>query len=990
MLIGKRLGLITLLAILVQTCALPALAQDRSTGESQNLLLDSRWPDGPCYGVVYADSIAYYGNGGSVSIVDESDPSNPVPLSQVQVPGPVLGVDKQGDYIYAAAWTDGLRIINVSDPSDPVEVGRSVLVQYTYDVAVDGNYAFLAEYQSGLRIVDVSDPAHPVTVSQLDTPDRAHGICAANGYAYVADWNGGLRIIDVSDPSNPVEVGVYDTQNAAFHVDVADTLAYVADQFDGVRVISISDPANPYEVGFYDTPDFAWEVAVQDTLLAVADGISGVLMFSVSDPSNPTLLGSYNTDVAAYGVDIGDDHAWVADYGGGMVAVNISDPSAPTFDSQVDSGDYAEGIVTDGYYAYVAADRLGLVVLNLSNPLEIYLSSRFDTEGYVYGLALQGDLVYLADYSPGLKIVDVTDRTTPVLLSSLNIGGGARAVAVNDSIACIAASETGLVVVDISNPAAPVHLLDPAVPGDILDVTVAGGLVYTAGTEGLRICAPAGGGALTVLGSFAPAGVDTIFSVSVEGNRGVVSGGGQLYLLDLSDPAAPVVLGVTNTTRGLRSVALRDGLVWGVSHESQLDSYYSAFFTLDPADGSMVPTSEYLPTSGNVRAMALGSDGYLYLLTQSGGNVVRFDVSAPGATAQAGLVDLYGNGIALAAGNGFLLASTVAVGIYTVGLDPFEPVHDFDPGDYVEGIVMDGDLAYLSVNDAGLQIYDYSDPLAPVQRGVLAGEGIFQAVQRGDRLYIQQYFLSANDHLWTVDVSDPDAPVLLDDLTMPFDRIGELAIVGDYLYVGGLEDGYGLSCYSLADPDAPALASSIELPASPSCFAVDGDIVYAGYNRYFMNKVEVLDATEPAAPLRVGQLDCLNIPSSLRTLGDRLFVGLWGAFVDGLEVGPVQCQPTAVEDTPLAAPLLVAHPNPFNPKTRVSFALPEAAFATVSIHDVTGRHLRTLTRAMLPAGLNQLDWDGADDRGRPLASGLYFARLEAGTLHASCKLALIR
>ena len=686
------------------------------------------------------------------------------------------------------------------------------------------------------------------------------------------------------------------------------------------------------------------------------------------------------------------------EWGAGIMVVDTSDPAhlgelgawAGT-DADIYGLDHVNGLLPLGDVLWAGITGQDLVVLDVTDPAAIVPLSTLDLPGVPRDFVKVGDLVYAAVSEAGLQILDAVNPLAPALVGYADSYGDARALALLGDYAYLAAGPfVGLQVVDVSNPAAPVHLLDPAVPGDILDVTVAGGLVYTAGTEGLRICAPAGGGALTVLGSFAPAGVDTIFSVSVEGNRGVVSGGGQLYLLDLSDPAAPVVLGVTNTTRGLRSVALRDGLVWGVSHESQLDSYYSAFFTLDPADGSMVPTSEYLPTSGNVRAMALGSDGYLYLLTQSGGNVVRFDVSAPGATAQAGLVDLYGNGIALAAGNGFLLASTVDVGIYTVGLDPFEPVHDFDPGDYVEGIVMDGDLAYLSVNDAGLQIYDYSDPLAPVQRGVLAGEGIFQAVQRGDRLYIQQYFLSANDHLWTVDVSDPDAPVLLDDLTMPFDRIGELAIVGDYLYVGGLEDGYGLSCYSLADPDAPALASSIELPASPSCFAVDGDIVYAGYNRYFMNKVEVLDATEPAAPLRVGQLDCLNIPSSLRTLGDRLFVGLWGAFVDGLEVGPVQCQPTAVEDTPLAAPLLVAHPNPFNPKTRVSFALPEAAFATVSIHDVTGRHLRTLTRAMLPAGLNQLDWDGADDRGRPLASGLYFARLEAGTLHASCKLALIR
>ncbi|MCP4250807.1 MAG: hypothetical protein GY778_27530, partial [bacterium] len=129
----NRTGLLTLLILIA--FAAPAFA---ATGDAMNLMLASRWPDGPCYGVFWEGDIAYFGNGGSVEIVDFSDPGNPVTLAQVLVPGPVLGLDKTGDLLVVAAWTDGLRVINVSNPSSPWEVGHLDTPQYTYDVAVQG------------------------------------------------------------------------------------------------------------------------------------------------------------------------------------------------------------------------------------------------------------------------------------------------------------------------------------------------------------------------------------------------------------------------------------------------------------------------------------------------------------------------------------------------------------------------------------------------------------------------------------------------------------------------------------------------------------------------------------------------------------------------------------------------------------------------------------------------------------------------------------
>ncbi|MFH1277484.1 MAG: M20/M25/M40 family metallo-hydrolase [Candidatus Eisenbacteria bacterium] len=69
-------------------------------------------------------------------------------------------------------------------------------------------------------------------------------------------------------------------------------------------------------------------------------------------------------------------------------------------------------------------------------------------------------------------------------------------------------------------------------------------------------------------------------------------------------------------------------------------------------------------------------------------------------------------------------------------------------------------------------------------------------------------------------------------------------------------------------------------------------------------------------------------------------------------------------------------PNPFNPATRITFTLPEGgARVSLRIYDVTGRLVRTLVDGVREAGGHSVSWNGADDRGRSAASGVYFSRL---------------
>ncbi len=70
-------------------------------------------------------------------------------------------------------------------------------------------------------------------------------------------------------------------------------------------------------------------------------------------------------------------------------------------------------------------------------------------------------------------------------------------------------------------------------------------------------------------------------------------------------------------------------------------------------------------------------------------------------------------------------------------------------------------------------------------------------------------------------------------------------------------------------------------------------------------------------------------------------------------------------------------PNPFNPFTTIRFELHKSQQIELQIFDLNGRLVRQLVKGTLPAGLHQVQWDGRDDRQKPLPSGSFFYRLSA-------------
>jgi hypothetical protein len=92
---------------------------------------------------------------------------------------------------------------------------------------------------------------------------------------------------------------------------------------------------------------------------------------------------------------------------------------------------------------------------------------------------------------------------------------------------------------------------------------------------------------------------------------------------------------------------------------------------------------------------------------------------------------------------------------------------------------------------------------------------------------------------------------------------------------------------------------------------------------------------------------------------------------------------------PSAFALHPAYPNPFNPYTNLSFTLPNAMAYKMNIYNVAGQLVRSY-EGMGNVGLNVITWDGKDNLGNAVSSGVYFYKFSAGTYTATNKMVMMK
>lgn len=138
---------------------------------------------------------------------------------------------------------------------------------------------------------------------------------------------------------------------------------------------------------------------------------------------------------------------------------------------------------------------------------------------------------------------------------------------------------------------------------------------------------------------------------------------------------------------------------------------------------------------------------------------------------------------------------------------------------------------------------------------------------------------------------------------------------------------------------------------------------------------------------------------------DSTFVAPGGKFVlstiEGASVSPqyVHCPggDIALPVQEIQTQLLPEHyelgqnmPNPFNPNTVIVFAVPRPAEVRIDVFNVLGQKVKTLANEFSKAGYKRVEWDGKDDNGSSVASGVYLYRMTAGDFSETKKMLLLK
>jgi hypothetical protein len=84
------------------------------------------------------------------------------------------------------------------------------------------------------------------------------------------------------------------------------------------------------------------------------------------------------------------------------------------------------------------------------------------------------------------------------------------------------------------------------------------------------------------------------------------------------------------------------------------------------------------------------------------------------------------------------------------------------------------------------------------------------------------------------------------------------------------------------------------------------------------------------------------------------------------------------------------YPNPFNPITNFQFTLPKSVHVKIEIFNIVGQKVKTLMDQDMKPGVYQADWDGKDESGNPVSTGVYFYKVQAGDFSDMKKMVLLK
>ncbi len=399
---------------------------------------------------------------------------------------------------------------------------------------------------------------------------------------------------------------------------------------------------------------------------------------------------------------------------------------------------------------------------------------------------------------------------------------------------------------------------------------------------------------------------------------------------------------------------------------------------------------------------------YAYLCAESA--LIVIDVSDPSDPIEVGRIDTpeFSRSVYVTGGYAYVADGTNGLHIIDVS-DPEKPheVYASDTSIGAIGIHVAGDYAYIAGGyGQGFYVIDVSDPTRPQESGICDTPKYINDVHVTDGY---AYVSDGPDGIRIIDVAIPNNPYEVSIYDTPGHAFGA-HVVSSYAYIA---DGTaGLQILDVADPKAPHGVGFCDTPGTAYRVHVSGSYAYIADGK---NGLCVIDISDPKRPNEVGynEIGFYDTPQHIRnkhgytpgtaeglyTVSGYIYLanGEGGLCILKYTGAPEYPEDEEPPDTnvPEVTQLLQNYPNPFSIETWIPYQLSESSEVAIRIYSVAGNMIQELNQDYKPAGFyierdRAAYWDGRNEAGEPVASGVYVYVMQAGDFTDAKKLAVER
>ncbi len=540
------------------------------------------------------------GNQPEMLILDISDPLNMHGTGSCQLENPVWDLTVRSSIVYLLMYDNTLQLIDATDPDEPDILGSCALPVKPIDIALSGNYAYITawtygEPDYGLYVVDITNPLSPQLLGMVETGYYPGAITIQGDFAYVLSGNE-LLILDLSSPEEPALTGECVIPGDQRYVSVRDNYAYVvaeAEEWpadgDGLYIVNCSDPTSPWIEGqLAGDPEVIpnGPIALWEQYAILAHGY-GLAFLDISDPASPSL--AWYTATLGYSPGIIVDDGILFDCSYGLLnSYFLSESFTPEVIAEVPDTENAWCMRTAGDYCYAVQPWENMLkVIDMSNPENpVVVGSEEMGFTRAFGIALTEEssktpLAFIGGSGDpkGFSIVDISDPADPRLIATVPLPFDTGEFDIEGHYLYIPADYGEIEIYDISNPLTPVFV-------DSMEF------------------------------SFSISYIKVIDDTMYIGRR--VGSHSAMFIVDVSDPHNPVLLGESDATRAPCEIVIREQYI----HVADSSNGFLIFDASDPGNIELISRTNL---GMNLESIEIVGD-YAYLAnktTDSGVQVIN-------------------------------------------------------------------------------------------------------------------------------------------------------------------------------------------------------------------------------------------------------------------------------------------------------------------------------------------------------------------------------